>query len=261
MSSIPTPTALINLSGKVAIVTGGTRGLGRAMAEGLALAGADVVISSRKQDACDRAATEIAATTGRATLGAACHMGEWDAVPGLVDAVVERFGRIDIVVNNAGISPAFQPVAEMTGEYWHKVLAVNLDGPVRLAQCAAPVMRDGGGGSIVNIASMAAYEAGPGQAAYGASKAALVNITRTMAREWASWGIRVNVVSPGPIRSDMTDGAEASAPGFYQRAAAATMLGRAADTWEIVGPVLYLASDLSSYVTGAEHNVSGGMRA
>ena len=252
--------SLFDLSGKVAIVTGATKGLGRAMAAGLAAAGADVVVSSRKQDLCEQVAAEIAAVSGRRTLGLACHVGDWDAIPGFVDRVAEHFGRIDIVVNNAGISPAWMPIDQLEQGYWHKVLSVNLDGPVRMSQCAARVMRTNGGGSIINIASMAAYEAGAGQVAYGASKAALVNATRVMAREWAVDKIRVNVICPGPIKSEMTEGAERTAPGFYERAGAATLQQRTAETDEIIGPVVYLASEASSFVTGESHSVSGGMR-
>jgi NAD(P)-dependent dehydrogenase (short-subunit alcohol dehydrogenase family) len=250
---------LFDLTGRVAIVTGATKGLGRAMAEGLARAGADVVVTGRRQDSCDQAAAEIAAATGRRALGIACHMGEWNAIEPMVRTAHQHFGRIDIAVNNAGINPAHVPVVDMTEALWRKVLAVNLDGPFRLCQLVAPIMRDGGGGSIVNIASMAAYNAGTGNAPYGASKAALVNLTRTMAREWGPWKIRVNVISPGPIKSEMTEGAERTAPGFYERAGNATMLKRTAATEEIVGPVLYLASDASSFVTGEDHCVSGGM--
>jgi NAD(P)-dependent dehydrogenase (short-subunit alcohol dehydrogenase family) len=250
---------LFDLTGRVAIVTGATKGLGRAMAVGLAEAGASVVVTGRHQATCDAAATEIATETGREVLGLACHMGDWDAIPPVVDAVMARFGRIDVLVNNAGINPAHVEVADMTRELWHKVLAVNLDGPLRLAQCVAPHMRDGFGGSIINISSMAAYNAGVGNAAYGASKSALVNLTKVMAREWAPWNIRVNVICPGPIKSEMTAGAERTAPGFYERASGATMQKRTAETIEIVGPVLYLASDASSFVTGEDHAVAGGM--
>lgn len=148
------PSAMFDLSGRVAVVTGSTRGLGRAIAEGLARAGASVVVSSRRQDACDAVAAELAAATGRRILGLACHVGDWDAVPVFVDRVVEEFGRIDVLINNAGINPAFQTVSDVGIELWRKIFGVNLEGPLRVAQCVAPVMRDGGGGSIVNIGSM-----------------------------------------------------------------------------------------------------------
>ncbi len=249
-----------DLTGKVAIVTGSTKGLGRAMAEGLAQAGADVVISSRKQDLCESVAADVAARTGRRALGLACHVGDWERVPHFVDEVRGHFGRIDVLVNNAGINPAHVPIADMTLGYWQKVLSVNLAGPLRMAQQVAAVMRLQGAGSIINIASYAAYQAGWGNAAYGASKAALVNLTRTMAVEWAPYGIRVNVIAPGAIKSEMTEGANRTSPGFYDTMAEAALQKRVGETHEIVGPVVYLASDASSFVTGEDHLVAGGLR-
>ena len=252
-------TELFDLSGKVAIVTGSTKGIGRAMVEGLAAAGASVVVSSRKQDLCDQVAAEVKESTGAQVLGLACHVGEWDAIPTFVDRVREHFGRIDVVVNNAGINPAHLTPSDMTLEFWRKMFSVNLEGPLRMSQCAAPVMRDGGGGSIINIGTMAAYHAGPGICAYGASKAALKNLTRTMAMEWAPWQVRVNLLSPGPFTSEMLLGAAKSDPGYLDMVANGTLQKRVADPQEIVGPVLYLASDASSYVTGDDLSVSGGM--
>ena len=248
-----------DLTGRVAVVTGSTKGIGRAVAQGLAEAGASVVVSSRKQDLCDQVAAEIASTTGVQTFGLACHVGDWDAIPAFVDAVVERFGRIDVLVNNAGISPSRAGVSDMTLDLWRKIFAVNLEGPVRMSQCVAPVMRDHGGGSIINIGSMAGYHGGSAVSAYGASKAALLNISRTMAQEWVGWGVRVNVLSPGPFASDMVEGAERNAPGFKDMIAGGTLMNRVAEPEEIVGPVLYLASDASSFVTGDDISASGGM--
>ena len=248
-----------DLTGKVAIVTGSTKGIGRAMVEGLARAGAAVVVSSRKQDLCDAVATEIASATGADVLGLACHVGEWESIPGFVDRVVDRFGRIDVLVNNAGINPTHMSPSDMTLEYWRKVFAVNLEGPLRMSQQVAPVMRDGGGGSIINIGTMAAYHAGPGICAYGASKAALKNLNWTMAMEFAPWKVRVNLLSPGPFASEMLMGAAATDPGYLDMVAGGTLQRRVAEPHEIVGPVLYLASDASSFVTGDDISVSGGM--
>ena len=248
-----------DLTGRVAVVTGSTKGIGRAVALGLAEAGASVVVSSRKQDLCDQVAEEIASMTRVQTFGLACHVGDWDAIPAFVDAVVERFGRIDVLVNNAGISPSRAGVSDMTLDLWRKIFAVNLEGPLRMSQCVAPVMRDNGGGSIINIGSMAGYHAGSAVSAYGASKAALLNISRTMAQEWVGWGVRVNVLSPGPFASDMVEGAERNAPGFKDMIAGGTLMNRVAEPEEIVGPVLYLASDASSFVTGDDISASGGM--
>ena len=248
-----------DLTGKVAVVTGSTKGIGRAMAEGLAAAGAAVVVSSRKPELCRQVADAIASATGADTLGLACHVGDWDAIPGFVEAVRARFDRIDVLVNNAGINPARVGPGEMTLEYWRKVFAVNVEGPLRMSQCVAPVMRDVGGGSIVNIGTMAAYSGGPQICAYAASKAALLNLTKSMAQAWAPWRVRVNLLSPGPFASEMVEGGERTAPGFKQLIAGGTFQQRIADPEEIVGPALYLASDASSFVTGDDLSVSGGM--
>jgi len=253
-------TKLFDLTGKVDIVTGSTKGIGRAMASGLAQAGATVVVSSRKQDLCDQVAAEIKAETGRTTLGLACHVGEWDAIPNFVNTVSDRFGRIDVLVNNAGITPTRMTPSEITLDVWRKIFSVNVEGPLRMVQCVAPIMRENGGGSIVNIASMAAYSGGTVVCAYGASKAALVNLTKSQAQELIEWNIRVNVLSPGPFLSEMVKGAERNAPGFKDLIASGDLMQRIADPEEIVGPVLYLASDASSFVTGDDISVSGGMQ-
>ena len=248
-----------DLTGKVAVVTGSTKGIGRAMAQGLAEHGASVVVSSRKQELCDQVAAEIASSTGSNTFGRACHVADWDAVPVFVDDVVDRFGHIDVLVNNAGISPSRAGVSGMTLDLWRKIFAVNLEGPLRMSQCVAPVMRDAGGGSIINIGTMAAYHSGPPVSAYGASKAALRNITRTMAMEWVDWNVRVNLLSPGPFATEMVAGAACNAPGFEELITEGTLMKRIAEPHEIVGPVVYLASDASSFVTGDDISVSGGM--
>jgi len=180
-------------------------------------------------------------------------------IPDFVEAVVAHFGRIDVLVNNAGINPTPMSASQMTLEYWRKMFSVNLEGPLRMSQCVAPVMRDGGGGSIINIGTMAAYSGGPNVCAYGASKAALVNLTKSNAQEWAPWNVRVNVLSPGPFMSEMVDGADRVRPGFKELIASGTMQKRIAEASEIVGPVVYLASDASSFVTGDDISVSGGM--
>jgi NAD(P)-dependent dehydrogenase (short-subunit alcohol dehydrogenase family) len=253
-------SSLFSLDGKVAIVTGSTKGIGKAMARGLAAAGASVVVSSRKQELCDAVAAELRDETGGQVMGLACHVGEWDAIPGFIDAVRDRLGSIDVLVNNAGINPARVTASDMTLEFWRKVFAVNLEGPLRMSQCVAPIMRERGGGSIVNIATMAGYSGGSNICAYGASKAALINLTKSMAQEWAPWKVRVNVLSPGPFLTEMMEGGARTAPGFLDLVAGGTMMKRVADVDEIVGPVVYLASDASSFVTGDDISVSGGMQ-
>jgi NAD(P)-dependent dehydrogenase (short-subunit alcohol dehydrogenase family) len=201
-----TAAQLFDLTGKVAIVTGSTKGIGRAMAQGLAEAGACVVVSSRKQDLCDTAAKEIAASTGRETLGLACHVGEWDAIPGFIDAVLERFGRIDVLVNNAGIHYDSDETA--TTADWRIVreaFEVNLFGAWRVAQAIAPMMRAARYGRIVNVSSQAGSLStmSGGTPAYSTSKAALNALTRVLAGEFAGTGVLVNSVCPGWVATDM----------------------------------------------------------
>jgi NAD(P)-dependent dehydrogenase (short-subunit alcohol dehydrogenase family) len=254
------PGEIFDLTGKVALVTGATRGIGNSMARGLALAGADVVVTGRKQDACDAAAKEIAERTGRQALGVACHMGDWDQIEALVARAYERFDRLDVLVNNAGINPGFATLENVTREFWDKVYDVNLKGPMRLAALVAPRMGEAGGGSIVNVITVGAYFGGAGVGVYTSAKAALLNLTRVMATEWAPVNVRVNALAPGPFATDMMKGAESVVPGFSEGAAAATLQKRVADPDEIIGSVLYLASDASSYVTGSDLIVAGGMR-
>jgi NAD(P)-dependent dehydrogenase (short-subunit alcohol dehydrogenase family) len=251
--------SLFDLTGKVVIVTGSTKGIGRAMAEGLASAGASVVVSSRKQELCDEVAAEITQATGADVYARACHVGEWDAIPGFVEDVYARFGRIDALVNNAGINPARVMPENMTLDYWRKLFSVNLEGPLRTSQCVFRFMRDQGGGSIVHIGTMGAYSGGGAVCAYAASKAALLNLTKSQASEWAQHGIRVNFLAPGPFMSEMMEGGERTAPGFHELVKRGTLMKRIADPAEIVGPVCYLVSDASSFVTGDDISVSGGM--
>ena len=248
-----------DLSGKKAIVTGGTRGLGNAMARGLAEAGADLIVTGRKQAGCDAAAAALAKQTGRKVVPVACHMGDWDQIDALSERAYSEFGNIDILVNNAGINPSFTPVADLTESFFDKLLAVNLKGPVHLASKIGPRMGEAGGGSIINIITIGAYNGGPGVGAYSASKAALLNMTRVMAWEWAEQKVRVNAVAPGPFKTDMMTGAEAAIAGFMDGAAAATLQKRVADPEEIIGMIVYLASDAASYVTGSDFKVAGGM--
>jgi len=254
------PRDLFDLTGQVAVVTGSTRGLGRAIAQGLSRAGASVVITSRKQDRCNSVAAEIEEATGGTVIGVACHAGDWDAVPAFIEQVVAAYGRIDVLVNNAGINPTFQSVSTVELDLWRKIFSVNLEGALRMGQCVAPVMRDGGGGSIVNVGSMEGYASTPISVAYGASKAALRHLTVSMANEWAPWGVRVNLLIPGPFATEMITSFEEQQPGTLAMLAEANSQKRVADVSEIVGPVLYLASKASSFVSGDDITVSGGMR-
>ena len=256
-----------DLTGRVSLVTGATKGIGRAMVQGLAEAGSDVVVVSRKPELCDAVAKEVEQATGRRALSAACHMGDWDALPALVDRVYDEFGRLDVLVNNAGINPTPTPVTAITSEYFDKLMSVNLKGPIRLAALVAPRMGEAGGGSIINVTTVGAYAGGPGVGVYTCGKAALTNITRVMAQEWVGLGVRVNALAPGPFMTEMMKGTAKFDEKFIDRSAAATLMKRVADPDEIVPLVLYLASDASSYVTGEPEPatvsllaIAGGMR-
>ena len=254
------PGDMFDLTGRVAVVTGSTRGIGRAILEGLSRAGASVVVSSRKQDRCDAVAAQIRAAGGKA-VGIACHIGDWDAIPDFVAAVVNQYGRIDVLFNNAGINPPVRDINVVSAELWRKVFNVNVEGALRMSQCAAPVMRDGDGGSIVNVGSMEGYcPSHPRSVVYGASKAALRNLTVSMANTWSPWAIRVNLLCPGPFATEMLLEAEQAFPGAMGMLAGMNPQNRVAELHEIVGPALYLASDASSFVTGDDIAVSGGMR-
>jgi len=245
---------LFRLDGRVAIVTGGTRGIGRAIAHAYALAGAKVVVASRKQDACESTATAIEAAGGEA-LGVATHAGELDQLERLVAATVERFGGIDILVNNAANALAL-PLGEITPEAWEKSFGVNLRGPVFLMQYALPHLEASGHASIVNLSSAGAFLFGPRTHMYAAAKAGLLAYTRSLAAELAPKQIRVNAIAPGTVDTDMVRN---NPPVVQELMKNAALMKRAAHPDEIVGLALYLASDASSFVTGATINIDGGL--
>jgi NAD(P)-dependent dehydrogenase (short-subunit alcohol dehydrogenase family) len=247
-----------DLSNRVAIVTGGSRGLGRAMALGLAKSGASVVIASRKLDTCEQVVAEIAAHGLAPALAIAVRMQEPDDLRNLVDATVARYGRLDIVVNNAGTVldrslDALDPTA-FAGAF-----ATNLLGPLLLVQHARPHLRASGRGAVLNITSIAADGASPNRYLYPPAKAALAQATRTLARDLAAEGIRVNAISPGTFRTDMVEKAFDDAT--LTRIAATVPISRIADPEEIVAPALLLVSDAGSFITGEVLTVDGGASA
>jgi NAD(P)-dependent dehydrogenase (short-subunit alcohol dehydrogenase family) len=247
-------TRLFDLTGRVAIVTGGTRGIGRAVAEGFAAAGAKVVVASRKVDAC--AETQDALERlGAEALGVPTHLGQTEAVEALVGATVDRFGAIDIVVNNAANALAL-PIGQFTEEAWDKSFAVNLKGPVFLVQHALPHLTRSEHGSIVNVVSAGAWLFANGVSMYAAGKAALMSFTKSMAADFARHGIRVNALAPGTVDTDMVRNLPLEAQDGMARA---SLLQRAASPTEMVGPVLFLASDASSFMTGQVLHVDGGL--
>jgi len=227
---------------KVVIVTGGSRGLGRAMSLGFAAEGAKVVVASRKQDNCDAVAQQIAAAGGSA-LARAAHMGSTEDIGGLIEDAYGHFGRVDILVNNAGINVALGPLSEITTDAFDKMIDVNLKGPWYLASRLAPRMGADGGGCVINMLSVAALITPAYSGLYAATKAALKAMTEVMAQEWAGWNIRVNALAPGSYHSDLTDGAIAALPGYEQGMIDAALIPRIAATEEILNPVFYLASE------------------
>src|SRR5213596_636334 len=194
---------LFDLSGRVALVTGGSRGLGREMALAFARFGADVMIASRKQDACDAVAEEIRRTNGRRALGRACHVGRWNELEGLVDAAYEHFGQVDILVNNAGMSPLYPSVDQVSEELWDKVLDVNLKGPFRLTAVVGARMAAGDGGSIIMVSSTSASRPTPNTIPYSAAKAGINAMTVGFAHAFGP-KVRVNCIQPGPFLIDIS---------------------------------------------------------
>ena len=244
-----------DLSDKVAIVTGGSRGLGHSTVLGLARAGADVVIASRKLDNCKAVAEEVEKTTGRKALAVACHVGHWDQLDGLVDAAYDRFGKVDVLVNNAGMSPLYPDLMSVTEALYDKVFDVNLKGPFRLAVLVASRMvQSGNGGSIINVSSIGSLRPYGGIVPYAAAKAGVNAMTVGLADAFGPT-VRVNCVIPGSFATDVVQHwDEATMRGAADRPA----LKRIGDPDEIVGTVLYFASDASSYTTGALLRVDGG---
>lgn len=254
-----TSTDLFDLTGRVAVVTGGSRGLGREMALAFARQGADIVIASRKIDACKAVAIEVEAL-GRNALPVAYHAGKWEDSNSLCDTVYGQFGRCDILVNNAGMSPLYPSLDAISEELYDKVLDVNLKGPFRLSaligtRMAGPEHGGSDGGSIIFVSSIASHRPGPGELVYGAAKAAVNNLTYGLARTLGP-KVRVNCIAPGPFLTDISKAWDLDA--FNESAKASFALGRGGKPHEIIGTALYLASDASSYTTGAVIDVDGG---
>ena len=249
---------LLDFNGKVALVTGGSRGLGREMALALAERGADVIITSRKADACEAVAAEIQAL-GRQAMAYGCHVGHWGEIDALVDAAYERFGKIDILINNAGMSPMAPSLLDTTESMFDKVIEVNLKGPTRLTALAATKMADTGGGSIINISSLASYKPDPMTTVYSAAKAGLNALTVASAREYAAVGVRVNCIVCGTFNTDAAASIisnEDALPYVIEPVA----MKRVGQPGEVAGAAVYFASEASSYTTGTCVTIDGGVR-
>lgn len=249
------PTTL--LGGKVALVTGATRGLGRATAQALSEAGATVIVSSRKADQCETVAREITEATGTAAHPLALHVGDWDAIEPAVDAIIAEHGSLDVVVNNAGIAPLAPTSLDVTQGLFAKTIEVNLQGPFRLMAVAGDRMVKAGGGSIINISSIGAERPSPQEATYAAAKNGLNALTRAFAQEYAPT-VRVNCIMPGAFASDMAADWDSEFLGLVTNRLPA---GRLGDPRELAGMVVHLASDHAGYTTGALIPVDGGRTA
>ncbi|MFC9555207.1 SDR family NAD(P)-dependent oxidoreductase [Rhodococcus sp. NPDC056960] len=246
-----------NLRGKVVLITGGSRGLGAEMAWAFAEEGASVVVASRKEQPCVDLAAEIAAKTGVETMGIGAHVGDWDALPVLVDTVYERFGRLDVLINNAGIAPLYSSLAEVSEGLFDKIIGVNLKGPFRLSALVAERMKVAGQGAIINISSNASERPAPEYVPYGAAKAGLNSLTKGFA---AAYGpeVRVNTIMAGAFFTDISKGWDGEA---FDELASAWPIARGGSPNEIVGAAVYFAGDASSFTTGTILPVDGGRMA
>jgi NAD(P)-dependent dehydrogenase (short-subunit alcohol dehydrogenase family) len=259
MPVLPNVLDLFRLEGRSALVTGGTRGLGRVMAEALAEAGASVCITSRSIDAARTAAEEIAAASGARIEGIEAEMTTADGVSRLVDVAHRDFGRVDILVNNAGVNIRGS-VGELSESDWDTVVDTNLKGVFLLSRAFGPAMCERRWGRVINLSSMLASIALPGRAPYAASKAGVVGLTRVLALEWAASGVTVNAICPGPFATDMNRQL-LNDPEKYAAFVQKLPVGRWGELHEIKGIVVFLASEASSFVTGAALAIDGGWTA
>jgi NAD(P)-dependent dehydrogenase (short-subunit alcohol dehydrogenase family) len=251
--SVPQPLELFDLTGRIALVTGGTRGLGRAVVRTLARAGADVIVASRKPEACEEAAEEVR-RLGRRALGHICHVGHWEEIDRLVEDSYAAFGRVDVLVNNAGLAPTYPNPQGVTEELWDKTLAVNLKGPFRLTALVGARMCEGDGGSIVNISSIGGVRPTHDIIPYAAAKAGLNALTIGFADAYGP-KVRVNAIMPGPFRTDISRNWDHE---LFDERAKTFPLRRAGEPDEVSCAVLYFASAASSFTTGSVLAVDGG---
>ncbi|NOY43251.1 MAG: SDR family oxidoreductase [Planctomycetes bacterium] len=244
-----------SLEGRNAIITGSTRGIGLAIARGFLEAGATVTLCGRKQEGIDDALSQLKDHADK-VLGKTAHVGQRDSLEELLAAAQERFGPVQVLVNNAGTSPYFGPIVDSPDTAWDKTMDVNLKGPYLLSKMVAKQMSEGG--SIVNIASIAGLTALENQGIYSVSKAALIMLTKVMARELGRQGVRVNAICPGLIKTKLSE-AIWSDPKVEKRVTSSKALGRIGETDELTGAAIYFASEASSFTTGASLQVDGGL--
>lgn len=250
-----TPTEF-SLEGKVALITGGSRGIGKAIAAGFVRHGADVALVSRKLPDLEQAAGEIGGP-GRRVLAVAAHVGKMEEIGPLVERVREELGHIDILVNGAATNPTVDPALDFTERAWDAIMNLNLKGLFFLSQAAARVMKDQGGGSIINISSVEGIRTG-GLPVYAISKAGVIHASKVMAQEWAAYNIRVNVLAPGMVKTRFSEYLWQT-PEIRERILRQTPMARFAEPEEMVGAALFLASGASSFMTGQVVTVDGGL--
>jgi NAD(P)-dependent dehydrogenase (short-subunit alcohol dehydrogenase family) len=251
-----TDSTPFDLTGKVAIVTGASKGIGLAIAHGLGQQGASVVVSSRNEDTIEAAAVQLR-EAGLAATGVSAHMGDHEQIEALVAAALDKYGGIDVVVNNAATNPVYGPLLETDARAFDKIIDVNVRGPLELAKLAHPHMVRRGGGSVINVSSIDGVSPDSGLGLYSMSKAALINLTKTMALEWGRDGVRVNAIVPGLIKTKFSS-ALWSDDGRMREFLARVPLGRMGQPEEIAPMAVFLASSASSYCTGAVFAADGG---
>ncbi len=249
--------ARFDLQGKVALVTGASKGIGEAIATGLADFGATVVVSSRRQEAVDEVAARIVAGGGKAHAIAA-HMGDSAQVSALAEATLERCGGLDIIVNNAATNPIFGPLVNADDAAFAKIMAVNVQGPLALCKQALPVMRKRGGGSIINISSVGGLHPERMLGLYSVSKSALISLTKVMAREWGGVGVRANAICPGLIKTKFSRALWENEQ-ILRQALEHAPISRIGTPEDIAGLAVFLASDASAYCTGGVWVADGGL--
>jgi NAD(P)-dependent dehydrogenase (short-subunit alcohol dehydrogenase family) len=250
--------SLFDLTDKVVLITGGSRGLGREMAFAAARCGADIVVASRKLDSCETTANQIESETGRTAMPYAVHVGRWDQLDGLVDAVYDRFGKLDVLVNNAGMSPVYGKQTDVTEKMFDAVVNLNLKGPFRLSALAGERMMAAGGGVIINVSTHGSLRPHPTFIPYAASKAGLNAMTEGLAQAFGPT-VRVNTLMPGPFLTDISRSWNFDSTAAMQKVFGRLALQRAGNPGEIVGAALFLMSDASSYTTGSILRADGGV--
>lgn len=244
------------LDHKVAIITGASKGIGKAIARALGQQGAKIVIASRKQEAVDETAKEFL-SEGIEAIGIAAHLGDVLQIKNLADQTIKHFGGIDILVNNAATNPTFGPIAETDTAVFDKIMEVNVKGPLELCRLAYPVMKQRNGGSIINISSIEGLTPGRGLGLYSISKSALIALTKVLAKEWGADKIRANVICPGLIKTKFSQ-ALTDNEKILKHVLAKQALSQLAEPEDIAGLALFLASDAASFCTGSVYTADGG---